>query len=150
MKKSPQTITASSVISESLSINLQPLHQKANTTSYCNTATMKNLLSLILACCLLAQISHVSAAENLRGSSGNSSTVTDQVSAEAPSVVETLSNLGQRLLQKMVKKERLKRQDKTRKKHGERRRKQKKLRSERRRKTKKKRRFNRHQGRLFG
>lgn len=106
---------------------------------------MKNLLSLILACCLLAQISHVSAAENLRGSNGNSSTVTDQVvSAEAPSVVETLSNLGQRLLQKLTKKERLKRQERTRKKHVNRHKRDVRLREARRRKTKKKKAFTRH------
>jgi hypothetical protein len=108
---------------------------------------MKNLLSLILACCLLAQISQISAAENLRGSNGNSSTVTDQVSAEAPSVVETLSNLGQRLLQKLTKKERLKKQEKTRKKYVNRHKRDVRLREARRRKTKKKKKFN---ARLFG
>lgn len=102
---------------------------------------MKNLLSLILASFLLSQISHVSAAENLRGSNGNSSTVTDQVSAEAPSVVETLRNLGQRLLQKMTKKERLKRQAKTHQKHVSRHKRDVKLREARRRKTKKKKAF---------
>ena len=103
---------------------------------------MKNLLSLILACCLLTQISHVSAAANLRGSNGNSSTVTDQVvSAEAPSVVETLSNLGQRLLAKLLRKQRLKRQENTHKKHVKRHKRDVKLREARRRKTKKKKAF---------